>query len=101
MPEKFHGIVNMNSAGEVICFCSYEEYLRGKCVCREKHDCPEAMIEITVLPNSKPSEQSVQEIKKVQKQTSGALRKALAQTNQIKQGVSRLEQAIKGTRFKI
>jgi len=101
MSEKFHGIVNFNEAGEVVCFCSYEEYLRGKCVCRETKDCPEAMIEITVMPTSKPSEKGVREIKKVQKETTKALKKVTAQTNRIKQGVTRLEKAIKGSRFRI
>ncbi len=101
MSEKFHGIVNFNTAGQVVCFCSYEEYLRGKCVCREKNDCPEAMIEITVLPNSKPSQQRRQEVKKLEKQATKTLKKVTAQTNRIKQGVTRLEKAIKGSRFKI
>ncbi len=97
MVEKFHGIVNFNAAGEVVCFCSYDEYLKGKCFCREKKDCPEAMIEITVIPSSQP----LQKIKKVVKETNQALKKATAQTNRIKQGVTRLEKAIKGSRFKI
>ncbi len=101
MIEKFHGIVNFNASGEVVCFCSYEEYLRGKCVCREENDCPEAMIEITVLPNSRPSQQSTQEIKKAQRETTKALQKVTGQTNRIKQGVTRLERAIKGSRFRI
>lgn len=101
MSEKFHGIVNFNAAGEVICFCSYEEYLRGKCVCRETKDCPEAMIEITVLPNSTPVQKNVREIKKAHKEVSKALKKATEQTNRIKQGVTRLEKAIKGSRFKL
>ncbi len=101
MSEKFHGIVNFNEAGEVVCFCSYEEYLRGKCFCRETKDCPEAMIEITVMPNSKPSDKGIQKIKKAQKETSNALKKATEQTNRIKQGVTRLEKAIKGSRFRI
>jgi len=101
MSEKFHGIVNFNAAGEVVCFCSYEEYLRGTCVCRETKDCPEAMIEITVMPNSKPSDKGIKEIKKAQKETTKALKKVTAQTNRIKQGVTRLEKAIKNSRFRI
>ena len=101
MIEKFHAIVNFNEAGEVVCFCSYDEYLRGKCACRETKDCPEAMIEITIMPSSTPAQKGVQEIKKAEKETSRALKKAAAQTNRIKQGVTRLEKAIKGSRFKI
>ena len=59
------------------------------------------MIEITGMPNSTPIQKGVQEIKKVAKETNQALKKATAQTNRIKQGVTRLEKAIKGSRFKI
>ena len=61
---KFHGIVRFDSTGEIVCFCSYEEYLRKGCACRERFDCPEAMIEITVLPGTKPSDRSMESLKK-------------------------------------
>ena len=54
---KFHGIVKFNAVGEVDCFCTYEEYLRKGCACREQFNCPEAMIEITVIPGTRPSDQ--------------------------------------------
>jgi len=101
MGEKFHAIVRFDRNGEVICFCSYDEYLRGKCDCRDKHNCPEAMIDITVLPNSRPSEQEVKKVERAEKEISKSLKKAAEETNRIKQGVTRLEKAIKGTRFRI
>lgn len=101
MSEKFHGIVNFNDKGDVICFCSYDEYLCGECKCRDKFDCPEAIIEITVLPNSKPSQQEVQTIKKVERQVDKTIKRMVQETNRIKQGVTKLEKAIKNSHFRI
>jgi len=101
MEEKFHAIVRFNTNGDLVCFCPYDNYLRGGCGCRDKYDCPEAMIEITVLPKSKPSEQTVNKIKKADKDITKSLKQTEVSLNRIKQGVSRLEKAIKGTRFRI
>ncbi len=101
MGEKFHAIVRFDSNGEVICFCSYDEYLRGKCACRDNYNCPEAMIDITVFPNSRPSDQEVKKVERAGKEINKALKKATEETNRIKQGVSRLEKAIKGSLFRI
>ena len=98
---QFHAIVRFDAQGDVICFCPYEEYLRGKCACREKYDCPEAMVDITVLPNSRPSEQGLQEIKKEQREIKQTLKKVTKQSSRIKQGVAQLEKAIKNSRFRI
>jgi hypothetical protein len=55
--SMFRAIVNLDRDGDVTCFCPYENYLSGDCVCRnEGLDCPEAMIDITVMPNSRPSD---------------------------------------------
>lgn len=101
MVERFHAIVRFDSQGDVTCFCSYEDYLRGKCGCRERYDCAEAMFEITVLPSSRPSEQVLQKAKKAQDGVARTLKKAAEETNRIKQGVTRLEKAVKGSRFRI
>lgn len=101
MSERFHAIVRLDERGDIICFCPYEEYLRGKCGCRERYDCPEAMIDITVLPNSKPSEQGITEIKKGQREIKKTVKAVTKQTNRIKQGVAELEKAIKKSRFRI
>lgn len=82
--KKFHGIVKFNTLGEVECFCSYDEYLRKGCACREKFDCPEAMIEITTIPGTRPSDQELEPVKKAEKD----IKKSI---NSIKKGVSRLE----------
>lgn len=92
---RLHGIVNFNEEGEVICFCSYEEYQAGRCACRNRQDCPEAMIEITVIPGTKPSEQAKVELEKTFKDVEHG-----AKT--IKQGLYELEKTLrnrKGFRF--
>ena len=101
MVEKLQTIVRFDSQGELVCFCSYEDYLRGHCECRDKYNCPEAMMEITVLPNSKPSEQGLRKAKKATKEITQTLKKATEETNRIKQGVNRLEKAIRGSRYRI
>lgn len=99
--SRFRAIVNLDDKGEITCFCPYEEYLQGLCVCREQYDCPEAMIEITVLPNSRPSDKGVSEIKKSAREVKKAERDLKKATDRIKQGVGRLEKATRGNRWRI
>jgi hypothetical protein len=101
MVEKFHAIVRFDSRGEMVCFCPYEDYLRGQSECRDKYNCPEAMLEITVLPGSKPSEQGLRKVRKVTKEITQTFKKATEETNRIKQGVTRLEKAIRDSRYRI
>lgn len=98
---KLHCIVNLNVEGEVICFCSYEEYTQGRCACRDQYDCPEALIEVEVLPNTKPSEQAVIKLRNSSKEMEQALRGAEAGAKKIKEGLSRLEQTLTKSRFRL
>ena len=97
----FRAIVNIDKDGDVTCFCPYDNYLKGHCECRDKFDCPEAMIEITVLPKSRPSEQAQAGIKKVTKDLKDSNREIKKANNRIKQGLSQLEKATKNTRWRI
>lgn len=97
----FRAIVNLDEDGDVTCFCPYDNYLKGKCECREKFNCPEAMIEITVLPKSRPSEQAQAGIKKVTRELKDSERKMKKSNDRIKQGLSQLEKATKGNRWRI
>jgi hypothetical protein len=100
--SSFRAIVNLDERGEVDCFCSYENYLKGGCECRnEGLDCPEALIDITVMPNSRPSEQLKLGIKKVTKKVDKINRDLKKATDRIKQGVGQLEKATKGNRWRI
>ncbi len=100
--SPFRAIVNLDDDGNVSCFCGYENYLKGDCLCRnEGFDCPEAMIDITVMPNSKPSDQVQGEVKKVTREAEKANRELKKATDRIKQGVGQLEKATKGTRWRI
>jgi hypothetical protein len=91
---EFRGVVNINEAGEIVCFCSRKEALQGKCLCRNRDDCPEAIINIEVIPNSRPSEVGIKKISK----TNEKVRKEVIK---IKEGLTRLEDAVKRTRFRI
>ncbi len=99
--SSFRAIVNVDADGDVTCFCPYENYLKGNCKCRVKFDCPEAMIEITVLPKSRPSEQVELGIKKIARELKKSERTVKKANDRIKQGLSQLEKATKGTRWRI
>ncbi len=85
--KKIHGVVRLDAVGEIVCFCSYDNYLRKRCVCRDHFDCPEAMIEITIIPGTRPSDQNLEPIQKLKR----TVKKATRDINSIKKGVSRLE----------
>ena len=85
---EFRGVVNIDLDGEVVCFCSQEEALRGKCICQKRDNCPEAIISIEIIQGSRLSERSVKQIIK----TKDKIGKNVIR---IKEGLSRLEQAVK------
>lgn len=91
---EFRGVVNISPSGEIVCFCTEKEALQGKCHCQKNHDCPEAMINIEVIPGTKPSEKGV---RKVVKSKDDIVKEAA----KIKEGLSRLEKAVKKTKFRI
>lgn len=91
---EFRGVVNINEQGEIVCFCSQEEAMRGQCLCQKKYDCPEAMISVEVLPGTRPSEQGI-------KQVVVGTERVAKEVTKIKEGLSRLEQAIKKTKFRL
>lgn len=91
---EFRGVVNINDKGEVVCFCYEEEALRGRCVCQKKYDCPNALISIEVIPETRPSERGVKRVEQ-------AKEKVEKEVIKIKEGLSRLEAAIKKTGFRL
>lgn len=99
--SRFRAVVKIDDRGELECFCSYDEYLQGKCVCREEFNCPEAFIEVTVLPNSRPSDKGVSVLKKSMRETKKAGRDLKRATDRIKQGVNRLEKVTRGNKWRI
>jgi len=91
---EFRGVVNIDENGEVICFCSEKEALQGKCLCKDRDDCPDAIISIEVIQGTRPSESGV---KKVVKAKDNIVKEVI----KIKEGLSRLEQAVKKTKFRM
>jgi len=91
---EFRGVVNINEAGEVVCFCSHKEVLQGKCTCQKKYDLPQAIISVEVIPGSRPSEREVKKVKK-------AGREIVEEVNKIKAGLTQFEKAIKGSKFRV
>ncbi len=99
--ERLHVIINMDKNGEVLCFCPYEEYLLGDCICRDSADCPEAMMDITILPNSRPSQQEAQKITSEVKRIEKQVKQVVRNTNKIKEGLHTLEQSMKRNKFRL
>ena len=91
---EFTGVVNINERGEIVCFCSKDEALRGKCLCQNRDDCPEAIITVEVLPGTRPSERGLRKIAK-------ANDSVVKQVAKIKEGLADLEKAVKKTRYRI
>ncbi len=100
--SSFRAIVNVDEDGDITCFCPYENYLKGNCRCRnEGIDCPEGIMDITVMPNSRPSDLEVIEIRKATRKISESKREFKKATDRIKQGVSQLEKVTKSNRWRI
>jgi len=91
---EFRGVVNINDKGQVVCFCYQTEVLQGKCTCQDRDDCPEAVISIEVIPGTRPSERGVKKVVKAGKEVAKEVIK-------IKEGLSRLEKAVRNTKFRI
>ena len=98
---RTHVILHTDAAGDIKCFCPYEEYLQGLCVCREKFDCPEAIIEFKILAGTKPSEQTGASLNKIERELKKTERVIKQNTGKIKQGLASLEKAIQRSKFKI
>lgn len=96
-----HVILNADETGDIKCFCPYEEYLQGRCVCREKFDCPEAIIEFKILAGTKPSEQIGASLNKIDRELRKTKRVIERNAGKIKQGLASLEKAIHRSKFKI
>lgn len=91
---EFRGVVNIDEKGEVVCLCSHKEVLQGKCICQKKENCPEAIISIDVIPGSRLSE-------KTQRPATKSKQTLVKDVAKIKEGLSRLEQAVKKTKFRL
>ncbi len=100
MPE-LHVIVNIGSDGDIKCFCPYDEYLQGKCACREKYNCPEAILEVKVISGTKPSDQIIQPAVKATRDMDKVTRKIKGHARKIKEATARFEKSVKGSRFRI
>ncbi len=91
---EFTGVVNINEHGDIVCFCSKDEVLRGKCLCQNRDDCPEAIITVEVLSGTRPSERGLRKIAK-------ANESVVKQVAKIKEGLSKLEKAVKKSKYRI
>ena len=91
---EFRGVVNINDKGDVVCFCSQREVLQGKCICHKKDDCPEAVISVEVLEGTRPSEKSINAVSK-------SIYEITQSTVKIKEGLSKLDQAVKKSKFRL
>ena len=101
MPVSHHVLINIDEDGAILCFCPYESYLLGDCGCRGKNNCPEATLEITVLPNSRPSDQTMGGIKQITRDLKQMSKNAKKANDRIKQGVAQIEKVVRSNRWRI
>jgi len=98
--KGMHVIINVGSDGDIKCFCPYEEYLQGKCECRDKYDCPEAILEVKTILGTRPSEQTSLKRNAADRELKTAERKIKRHTQKIKEATAKFEKSIKNIRFK-
>jgi nucleoid-associated protein YgaU len=99
---SFVGVVRLNEAGEMVCFCYQKDVQAGLCDCKERFDCPEALIEISVIAGTRPSETVETAMGQAEKALSKATQEAEKGAESIKKGLAQLEKSIRqNSRFKI
>lgn len=99
---SFCGVVRFNEEGQLICFCYEEDVKAGICECQRKFDCPEAKVEISVIPGTRPSEIQKAEINRVNRDFTASMKSTIKSAEKIKEGLSQLEKSIKrNSKFRI
>jgi hypothetical protein len=99
---SFCGVVRLDSSGQLVCFCYEQDVKAGICECRRKFDCPEAKIDISIIPGTRPSETQGAEIVRVNRDVENAIKSTVKSAEKIKEGLSQLEKAIKrNSKFRI
>ena len=100
--KSFHGVVRFNEEGELICFCYDTDVQTGRCGCLLLHDCSEAVVEVSIIAGTKPSEKNAKSLARASQGIEDIVDKVSESAGKIKQGLSALEKAIKrNTHFHI
>jgi len=99
---SFCGVVRFDSNGQMVCFCYEQDVKAGICECQRKFDCPEAKIDISIIPGTRPSEIQGAEINRTNRDVENAIKSTVKSAEKIKEGLSQLEKAIKrNSKFRI
>ena len=96
-----HVLVNISPDGDVKCFCPYEEYLQIKGDCRSKFDCAEAILDVSTIAGSKPSEQIPTALSVTSRDVKKASGDIIRQSRRIKEGLASFEKAVRGSKFRL
>ena len=91
----FSGVVRLNAAGEVVCFCYDADVVSGDCACLNRFPCYQANVRVELLNKLDTPE------RELEKAVVGAAADAQRAAKKIKAGLSDLEQSIKKSRFKL
>ena len=98
----FVGVVRLNDEGEMLCFCYQKDVDAGLCDCRRRFDCPEARVEISIIPGTRPSEVEAAATSQASRSLSKSVKDTVKGAEAIKQGLAQLEKSIqKNSRFRV
>lgn len=99
---SFVGVVRLNDEGELLCFCYQKDVEAGLCECRQRFDCPEAQVAVSVITGTRPSEIEAAAIESASRSLAKSVKDTAQGAEAIKQGLAQLEKSIrKNSRFRI
>lgn len=99
---SFVGVVRLNEDGELLCFCYQKDVDAGLCDCQRRFDCPEARVEISIIPGTRPTEMEAAADDQAAKLLSKSVKDTIKSAESIKKGLAQLEKSIqKNSRFRL
>lgn len=99
---SFCGVVRVDSNGQLVCFCYEQDVKAGLCECQRKFDCPEAKIDISIIPGTRPSDLEGADLARANRDIESAIKSTVKSAEKIKEGLSQLEKSIKrNSKFRI
>jgi len=98
--EQLHSLVCIEE-GVVTCFCKLSDWKSKQYKCRVIYNCPEALLDVKVLPFTRPSDEIKASVNTAIKSITKSTAAFGAAPNKIKQGIVGLEKAIEKLKFRI
>jgi len=87
--------------GKITCFCKLADWEREQYKCREIYDCPIAVLDVSILPNTRPSDEAKLGLKASEKKFLKGAAELSKSIQKIKQGITSLEKAAAQNKFRL